>query len=81
MAYHSAATAFLLILAGTGFAQQPVELAKLPANSWVEIKPQNPIPPHTSWMGWMQLCYDPDDDCFIGKIREKFYAFRYEPAP
>jgi hypothetical protein len=49
-------------------------------NAWHEIKPANPIPPHTSWFGWMQLCYDAHDDCFIGKIREKFYAFRYEPA-
>lgn len=48
-------------------------------NAWHEIKGENPIPPHTSWFGWMQLCYDPDRDCFIGKVRDRFFAFRYEP--
>jgi hypothetical protein len=50
-------------------------------DSWHEIKPANPIPPHTSWFGWMMLCYDAANDCFIGKIRDKFFAFRYEPSP
>jgi hypothetical protein len=49
-------------------------------NAWHEIKPKNAIPPHDSWFGWMQLCYDAHNDCLIGKIRERFYAFRYEPA-
>jgi hypothetical protein len=48
-------------------------------NAWREIKPSNPIPPHTSWHGWMKLCYAADYDCFIGMIRDKIYAFRHEP--
>jgi hypothetical protein len=49
-------------------------------DAWYEIHPKNPIPPHDSWFGWMKLCYDSHDDCFIGLIREKFHAFRYVPA-
>jgi hypothetical protein len=48
-------------------------------DAWHEIKPRNPIPPHSSWFGWMKLCYDARDDCFIGMDRDKFYAFRYVP--
>lgn len=48
-------------------------------DSWHEIKPANAIPPHNNWFGWMQLCYDSQHDCFIGKVNERFYAFRYEP--
>jgi hypothetical protein len=49
-------------------------------DAWQEIKPRNAIPPRNSWFGWMQMCYDTDHDCFIGKVREKFYAFRSEPG-
>jgi hypothetical protein len=49
-------------------------------NMWHEIKPANAIPPHTSWHGWMKLCYVADHDCFIGMIRDKIYAFRYQPG-
>jgi hypothetical protein len=49
-------------------------------NAWSEIKPANEIPPHKSWMGWMQLCYDAEHDCLIGKVDDKFFAFRYEPT-
>jgi hypothetical protein len=49
-------------------------------DAWHEIQPANAIPPHDSWFGWMQLCYDGHDDCLIGKVRERFYAFRLEPA-
>jgi hypothetical protein len=49
-------------------------------DAWTEIKPKNPVPPHKSWFGWTKLCYDVDHDCFIGMIREKFYAFRYVPG-
>jgi hypothetical protein len=49
-------------------------------DAWRPIKPENPIPPHNSWFGWMQLCYDAEHDCLIGKVRDRFYAFRYEPA-
>jgi hypothetical protein len=45
-------------------------------NAWHEIKPANAIPPHTSWHGWMKLCYVSEHDCFIGTIRDKIYAFR-----
>ncbi len=49
-------------------------------NAWHEIKPANAIPPHTSWHGWMKLCYAADHGCFIGMVRDKIFAFRYEPA-
>ena len=49
-------------------------------DSWHEIKPKNAIPPHNNWFGWMQLCYDAAQDCLIGKVNDKFFAFRYEPA-
>ena len=48
-------------------------------NAWHEIKPANAIPPHRGWFGWTKLCYDSHDDCFIGMIGDKFYAFRYVP--
>jgi hypothetical protein len=48
-------------------------------NAWHEIRPANPIPPHNNWFGWMQLCYDPGHDCFIGKVNDKFFAFRHVP--
>jgi hypothetical protein len=48
-------------------------------NAWREIKPRNAIPPHRSWFGWMKLVYDSHNDCFIGMVRDKFYAFRYVP--
>jgi hypothetical protein len=47
---------------------------------WREIKSENAIPPHKTWFGWMQLCYDPDHDCLIGKVNDKFFAFRFAPA-
>lgn len=56
------------------FCYDPVE------DVWREIKPANPIPPHKSWFGWMKICYDSHNDCFIGMIADKLYAFRYEPA-
>ncbi|HYT93274.1 MAG TPA: hypothetical protein VEL76_31435 [Gemmataceae bacterium] len=49
-------------------------------NAWHEIKPANAIPPHTGWHGWMKLCHAADHDCFLGVIRDRIYAFRYEPA-
>ena len=48
-------------------------------DEWREIHPAKAIPPHRGWFGWMQLCYDSHNDCLIGKIGDKFYAFRYEP--
>lgn len=48
-------------------------------NVWQAIKPANPIPPHNGWHGWMKLCYAADHDCFIGTIRDRFYAFRWAP--
>ena len=49
-------------------------------DAWHEIKPANAIPPHRNWFGWMQLCYDAEHDCLIGKVNSQFFAFRYEPA-
>ncbi|MBI1918878.1 MAG: hypothetical protein HYS12_29665 [Planctomycetes bacterium] len=49
-------------------------------DTWYEIKPANPIPPHKTWFGWMQLCYDSHHECLIGKVNEQFYAFRYVPG-
>jgi hypothetical protein len=49
-------------------------------NTWHEITPANAIPPHTSWHGWMKLCYAADCDCFIGIVRDKIFAFRHEAA-
>lgn len=49
-------------------------------DTWMEVKPVSAIPPHTSWMGWMQLCYDSHHDCLIAKVDEKFFAFRYEAS-
>jgi hypothetical protein len=49
-------------------------------DAWQEVKSENPIPPSKSWFCWVQLCYDPNHDCLIGKVREKFFAFRYVSA-
>jgi hypothetical protein len=49
-------------------------------DAWHEIKPANAVPPHRGWFGWMKLCYDPHNDCLIGMIGEKLFAFRYVPA-
>jgi hypothetical protein len=53
------------------FAYDPMK------DAWREIRPDNPIPPHKGWMGWMKLCYDPHHDCLIGMIGDKFYAYRH----
>ena len=47
-------------------------------NAWSEVKLAGPIPPHKNWFGWMQMCYDSHHDCLIGKVNDKFFAFRYE---
>jgi hypothetical protein len=49
-------------------------------NAWHEIKPTNAILPHNTWFGWMQLCYDSHHDCLIGKVNERFFAFRHVAA-
>jgi hypothetical protein len=49
-------------------------------DAWHEIKPDNPIPPCKGWFGWTKMCYDSANDCFIGMIGDKLYAFRHEPA-
>ena len=46
-------------------------------NAWRSVKTANPIPPHNNWFGWMKLCYDSHNDCLIGMVNEKFFAFRY----
>jgi hypothetical protein len=50
-------------------------------DTWREIRHANAIPPHGNWFGWMQVCYDSRHDCVIGKVNDKFYAFRYAPEP
>jgi hypothetical protein len=49
-------------------------------DAWHKIESRNPIPPHKNWFGWMQLCYDSQHDCLIGKVNDKFFAFRYMPG-
>jgi hypothetical protein len=49
-------------------------------DAWREIEHTNPIPPHGNWFGWMQMCYDSHHECVIGKVNDKFFAFRYVPA-
>lgn len=49
------------------------------ADTWSEVKPANEIPPHNNWFGWMQLCYDAKHDCLIGKVNERFFAYRHAP--
>jgi hypothetical protein len=49
-------------------------------DAWHEIKSENAIPPYKNWFAWVQLCYDAQHECFIGKVNDKFFAFRYEPA-
>ncbi len=49
-------------------------------DAWHEIDHTNAIPPHRNWFGWMQTCYDIQHECVIGKVNDKFYAFRYVPS-
>jgi hypothetical protein len=49
-------------------------------DAWQEIKSANPIPPFNNWFAWVQLCYDAHHDCLIGKVNDKFYAFRAVPT-
>ena len=48
-------------------------------DAWKRIKTANPIPAHNNWFGWMKLCYHSHNDCLIGMVNEKFFAFRYTP--
>lgn len=49
-------------------------------DTWQKIESANPIPPFKNWFCWVQLCYDSHHDCFIAKVNERFYAFRYVPS-
>jgi hypothetical protein len=51
------------------------------ADAWQEIKPAKGIPSHQGWFGWMKMCYDAHDDCLVGMIGDKFFAFRYVADP
>lgn len=52
-----------------------------PANDeWREIKAANAVPTSGNWFGWVQVCYDSGHDCLVGKVRNKFYAFRHAPS-
>jgi hypothetical protein len=48
-------------------------------DAWQEIKSTNALPSSKSWFSWIQMCYDPDHDCCIAKVRDRFYAFRAVP--
>ncbi len=48
-------------------------------DAWQEVRSVNPPPSSRSWFSWVQLCYDPEHDCLIGKVRDRFYAFRHAP--
>lgn len=50
------------------------------ANKWQTVKVDGEIPPYRGWFGWMMLAYDSHHDCLIGKVRDKLFAFRYEPS-
>ncbi len=80
LAYDTRRRLFLAVAVFDGREQPSGMFAYDPQrDAWREIKPKNSIPPHRSWFGWMKLCYDSDRDCFIGMVRERFYAFRYVP--
>jgi hypothetical protein len=49
-------------------------------DAWKAVKSKNPVPTSNNWFSWVQLCYDADHGCLIGKVGEKLYAFRYVPA-
>jgi hypothetical protein len=72
-----------LFVAATAFdkGQQPsgVWCYDPKKDAWQEIRSANPLPSFRYWFAWIQLCYDPDHDCLIGKVRERFYAFRHAP--
>jgi hypothetical protein len=80
LAYDSKRRLFMAVVVFNRREQPSGMFAYDPArDAWQPIKPKNAIPPHDSWFGWMKLCYDAQNDCFIGMIRERFYAFRYVP--
>lgn len=49
-------------------------------DAWQEIQSANAIPATKSWFRWLQMCYDAEHECLIGKLGDQFYAFRYAPA-
>jgi len=55
------------------FTYDPVQ------DAWKKIHVENEIPPHKAWCGWMALCYDAHHDCLIGRVGDRFFAFRYAP--
>lgn len=80
LAYDGKRRRFLAVVDFNGREQPSGMFVYDPAgDAWSEIHPRNPIPPHDHWFGWMKLCYDAEHDCFIGNIRERFYAYR--PGP
>jgi hypothetical protein len=72
-----------LFVAATAFdkGQQPsgVWCYDPKKDAWHEVKPANAVPSFQGWFAWVQFCYDEHHDCFIGKVRERFYAFRHVP--
>ena len=45
----------------------------------VHHRAANPTLASSNWLFWVQPCHAADRDCLIGKIGQKFYAFRYVP--
>jgi hypothetical protein len=80
MAYDSKRKLFFVVAMFNKNEQRSGMFAYDPAkDAWQEIKVEGQVPPHRAWMGWMQLCYDSHHDCLIGKVGERFFAFRYKP--
>ncbi len=49
---------------------------------WQTIAGATPAPDPKYWAGWMRLCYDAANDCFIGLlIYDRWYALRYSGSP
>ncbi len=51
-------------------------------DKWATIPAATPAPDPNYWAGWMRMCYDQANDCFIGLlIYDRWYAMRYTGLP
>jgi hypothetical protein len=49
-------------------------------DTWATIPVANQPDPNY-WAGWMKMCYDESNDCFVGLlIYDRLYAMRYVAA-
>ena len=49
---------------------------------WLSIAAATPAPDPKYWAGWMRMCYDEANDCFVGLlIYDRWYALRYNGSP